>query len=87
MKPQASPPRAGYEDALQVRMEAAMLRTQRFVNSAQPVRASPQDGMSFSPICMSCQQSGRRHASAPTFEQNYICANCHRRWVTLPSAG
>ena len=87
MKPQASPPRAVYEDALQVRMEAAMLRTQRFINSTQPVRARHHYGMPFSPFCMSCQQSGRRHASALTFEQNYICANCHRRWVTLPSAG
>jgi hypothetical protein len=77
-----------YDDAVQVRLEAAMLRTQRLINSTQPVRARPQHGQPFSPFCMSCQQSGRRHASAPlTFKQNYVCANCQRRWVTLPSAG
>jgi hypothetical protein len=88
MKTQASLPRPIYEDALQVRMEAAMLRTQRFINSTQPVRANarPQHGMPFSPFCMSCQRSGRMHASRPTVAQNYICVHCGRRWVAQPSA-
>ena len=87
MKLHASLPHAIYEDTIQVRMEAAILRTQRFINSTQPVRGRSQHGLPFGPFCMSCQQSGRRHASPPTFEQNYVCANCQRRWVTLPSAG
>jgi len=50
MKPEASLPRAIYEDALQVRMEAATLRTQRFITRTQPVRANarPPHGLPLS---------------------------------------
>ena len=75
-----------YEDNLQARLDAAMARTRRFITSTQPVRAPSQHGLPFSPSCMNCQQSGRRHPSPPTFEQHYVCAHCHRRWVAQPSA-
>jgi transposase-like protein len=76
--------RAIYDDDLQVRLDAAMARTRRFLNSTQAIRASVR--APFTPFCMSCQQSGRRHESLPTLEQHYICANCHRRWVAQPTA-
>ena len=82
------PPRAIYEDDLQVRMDAAVARAQRFIKSTQPVRATarPERGMPFTPVCLSCQQAGHPHSSPPTSEQHYICVHCHRRWVMQPSA-
>jgi hypothetical protein len=73
--------RAIYDDDLRVRLDAAMARAQRFLDSTRPVRAK-----TFTPFCMGCQQAGRKHDSPLTAEQHYICAHCHRRWVTQPSA-
>jgi transposase-like protein len=80
--------RAIYEDDLQVRIDAAMSRTQRFINSAEPIRATvrTQGGRPFTPACLSCEQKGRSHKFPPTLEQHYICAHCHRRWVAQPFA-
>ncbi len=70
-----------YEADLQTRLDAAIARTQRFLNSPLPIRAT-----TFAPSCLACQQAGRLHRSLPTSEQHYICAHCHRRWVAQPSA-
>jgi len=48
------------------------------------VRASATEP--FIPFYASCLQPGHVHRSAPTAEQHYICAHCHRRWARLPSA-
>jgi transposase-like protein len=76
--------RAIYDDDLQVRLDAAMARTRRFINSTEAVRASVRPP--FTPYCLSCQQSGRTHDLPPTSKQHYICAHCHRRWVIQASA-
>jgi hypothetical protein len=80
--------RAIYQEGLQARLDAAMVRTRRFLNSTQAIRASvrSQHTTPFTSFCPNCQEPGHPHDSPPTCEQHYICAHCHRRWVTLPSA-
>jgi hypothetical protein len=75
--------RAIYNDDLQARMDAAMARTRRMINSSKAIRATVQSpyGSPFTPRCVSCRQSGRTHDSPPTSEQHYICAACHARWA------
>jgi len=70
------------------RMEAALARTRRLINCSRAIRASvkSQERTLFTPFCLSCGQAGRAHESRPTSEQQYICAHCHRRWATQPSA-
>jgi hypothetical protein len=70
-----------YNDDLRVRLDAAMARTRRFLDSTLPVRAK-----TFTPFCMACQQAGRQHVSPPTYPQHFICAHCHRRWIAEPIA-
>ena len=69
--------RAIYDDKLHARMEAAMARTRRFITSTQAIRASirPQEYKAFTPVCLSCEQSGRTHDSPPLSEHHYICAH------------
>jgi hypothetical protein len=80
--------RAIYDDDLQARMDAAMARTRRFVNSTEAVRASVQSqhGTPSTPFCLGCGQAGRTHDAPPTSEHHYICAHCHRRWLSQSSA-
>lgn len=77
--------RAIYDRDLQVRLDAALARARRFLDSTSPRRASvwPRD-TPFTPFCLSCQESGRAHAFPPDYPQHYICAHCHRRWVGQP---
>ena len=76
--------RAIYDDALQVRIDAAIARTRRFIIASDAIRATAK--RPFVPFCLSCQQEGHLHDSPPTGEQHYICPHCHRRWVAQPSA-
>jgi transposase-like protein len=75
--------RATYDDDLQARMDAAMARTRRLINSSKAIRATvrSQYGTPFTPRCANCRQSGRTHDSPPASEQHYICADCHARWA------
>jgi len=77
-----------YDEDLQVRIDAAMARTRRFMMSTQAIRASagPQRRTPFTPYCSSCQQLGRTHDAPPTSEQHYICGRCYARWTVQPSA-
>jgi Uncharacterised protein family (UPF0184) len=75
--------RRAIDDDLEARMDAAMARTRRLINSSKAIRATvrAQYGTPFTPRCASCQQSGRTHDSPPTSEQHYICASCQARWA------
>lgn len=43
-----------YDDDLRTRLDAAMARAQRFLDSTMPIRAK-----TFTPFCLACQQAGR----------------------------
>jgi predicted SprT family Zn-dependent metalloprotease len=77
----ASERRPIYEDNLRVRLDAAMALARRLLSSTLPVRAK-----TFTPFCRGCQQAGRRHVSAPTYPQRYICARCNQRWITVTAS-
>ena len=81
-------PRSRHDDSdLPERREAAMARTRRLINCSRAIRASveSQDGTPFTPLC-ELRAIGTHARVAAISEHHYICAHCHRRWATQPSA-
>jgi len=68
-------------------LDAVSARTRVLLNSRE-IRATVRSpyGKTFTVRCVRCRQAGRKHDSALTFEQRYICARCYARWTVQPSA-